>query len=178
LSAKRMGGETLWQAADDLLDRKRPGDFNQAMMELGATVCTPRKPACKACPMLKLCTTRGELAPRMNAPRQQKREIHYAFNRRDGKVFLVQRPRHASLMAGMWELPEVGGLNRAGDPWFAVRHSITVTDYTVHVWRLAAPVGVRGKWTRTDRLGRIALTGLARKILRRAENLGTSGDTV
>ena len=178
VSARRLSGESLWRAADDFLDRKRPGDFNQAMMELGATVCTPRVPACLTCPVNDLCATRGELASHTKAARQKKREIHYAFNRRDGKVFLVQRPRDASLMAGMWELPEVAGMKLAGDPWFAVRHSITVTDYTVHVWRLAAPAGVRGKWTRTDRLGRIALTGLARKILRRAEALGASGDAV
>src|ERR1700751_2793949 len=49
-SGGRLSGEDFWLVANSLLDRGRPGDFNQAMMELGATVCTPRGPACMACP--------------------------------------------------------------------------------------------------------------------------------
>jgi len=66
---------------------------------------------------------------------------------------------------------------RASDPrfWFTVRHSITVTDYTVRVWRMSAPLEVRGEWFVLDRLKRVALTGLARKILRRAGLAGTGG---
>src|SRR6266852_2892744 len=51
--------EDLWQAAENLLSRARPGDFNQAMMELGATVCLPRQPRCSICPVFDLCVTRG-----------------------------------------------------------------------------------------------------------------------
>ena len=54
-----LAGEGLWQTAETLLSRKRPGDFNQAMMELGATVCLPRQPRCSACPVFGLCATRG-----------------------------------------------------------------------------------------------------------------------
>ena len=61
VSGQRREGEGLWRAAADLLDRKRPGEFNQAMMELGATVCTPRAPGCLMCPVVELCATRGEL---------------------------------------------------------------------------------------------------------------------
>jgi A/G-specific adenine glycosylase len=175
-SGRRIAGEELWQAAENLLDRKRPGDFNQAMMELGATVCTPRAPGCLMCPVVELCATRGELSAGPKAARRKKREIHYALNFRDehgrgGEVFLVQRPRDASLMAGMWELPELAGGNGASKPLFTLRHSITVTDYTVRVWRGPAPDRVRGKWIRLERLGKVALTGLARKIIRKAELL-------
>jgi A/G-specific adenine glycosylase len=62
MSGKRLAGEELWQAANHLLDAQRPGDFNQAMMELGAVVCTPRAPACLTCPVVEFCATRGELA--------------------------------------------------------------------------------------------------------------------
>ena len=58
-------------------------------------------------------------------------------------------------------------------PWFTVRHSITVTDYTVQVWRKPAASGVLGEWVAADRLARVALTGLARKILRKAEILAS-----
>ncbi|HLW84397.1 MAG TPA: A/G-specific adenine glycosylase [Candidatus Sulfotelmatobacter sp.] len=176
VSGRRLTSEELWQAAEDLLDRKRPGDFNQAMMELGATVCTPRAPGCLTCPVVDLCATRGEMPAAAKAARQKKREIHYALNFRDedgrgGEVLLVQRARDASLMAGMWELPEVAAGNGASKPSFALKHSITVTDYTVRVWRSAAQAHVNGKWIAAERLGRVALTGLARKILRKAELL-------
>ncbi len=201
-AAKQIAGEELWRQADLLLDRERPGDFNQAIMELGATVCTPRAPECLKCPVVELCETRGELAGSSKAERQKKREIHYALDLRerdgrDGKVFLVQRPHDAGLMAGMWELPEMeaavarawekpiprfirndktNGRARVNDNanngttelLFTVRHSITVTDYLVHVWRMAAPAGTSGAWVAADRLKRVALTGLARKALRKA----------
>ena len=169
------------------------------MMELGATVCTPRAPACLNCPLVELCATRGETARSAKTARQNKREIHYALDYRSGEVFLVRRPHDARLMADMWELPELIGLVAGKDkkqksprarsdesqrkkkingnarthslktPLFTVRHSITVTDYTVRVWPTPAPSGVRGEWIAAHRLGRIALTGLTRKILRKAE---------
>jgi A/G-specific adenine glycosylase len=99
-------------------------------------------------------------------------------------VFLVQRARDARLMAGMWELPEVEGsavddgnkqiprFARNDNNTFTLKHSITVTDYTVRVWHVAVPSHVEGKWIPVHRLKRVALTGLARKILRRAEIAG------
>jgi A/G-specific adenine glycosylase len=167
-SGERLVGEKMWERAEAMLDRERPGDFNQAMMELGATVCTPRAPACLMCPVVELCATRGEMNGLAKPLRQIKREIHYALDRRDGHVFLVQRPRDASLMAGMWELPEIARPQNSTAPAFTVRHSITVTDYTVHVWRKSAPGGASGGWVTIDKLPKIALTGLARKILRKA----------
>ena len=208
---RRFAGQDFWLTAEELLDRERPGDFNQAMMELGATLCTPRGPVCLACPVLEMCATRGEMAGSAKTARQKKREIHYALDfrqdagREGGAVFLVQRPRDARLMAGMWDLPELAGPvmgadeqqirrfarndkmrekgHRMGDRtvtgsdprlWFTVRHSITVTDYRVRVWRMrmSAQSGLRGEWFGLDRLARVALTGLARKILRKAGLLG------
>jgi A/G-specific adenine glycosylase len=198
---KALSGEEFWLSAEALLDRARPGDFNQAMMELGATVCTPRAPACLTCPVVELCATRGEVAGLEKAAPQKKREIHYGLASRDGSVFLVQRPRDARLMAGMWELPEMNGsTSRAkaqsngdgeiaalktlrppkagrgemtrgdnGMGYLTLKHSITVTDYTVRVWRVPTASHGGGKWIPVERLERVALTGLARKILRKAE---------
>ena len=167
-SGRRIAGEDFWLAAESLLDRNRPGDFNQAMMELGATVCTPRAPSCLTCPVLDLCATRGEIAGAVKATPQKKREIHFALNFREGKVFLVQRPRDTSLMASMWELPETTPLPPRAKPALTLRHSITVTDYTVHVWRERSHDGIQGKWITVRRLPELAMTGLARKILRKA----------
>jgi len=171
VSGKRLSGEKLWAEAKRLLDVKRPGDFNQAMMELGAVVCTPRTPGCLACPVIELCATRGELAATSKPALQKKREIHYALNCKNGDVFLVQRARDASLMPGMWELPEVTRASDGTSPSFTLKHAITVTGYTVRVWSNAAPTGAGGKWVSRERLERVALTGLARKILRKAEML-------
>lgn len=177
-----LSREETWGAAETLLERSRPGDFNQAMMELGATICTPRAPACLTCPVMELCATRGERPPAAKPPRQKKREIHFALTRRNEAVLLVQRPRDASLMAGMWELPEIsappstrkqhcnGNGNGKSERLFKVRHSITVTDYTVQVWHSDSSDAV-GEWIVLRRLPKLALTGLARKILRKAEIL-------
>jgi A/G-specific adenine glycosylase len=193
VAGERLAGEGFWRAAEGLLDRERPGDFNQAMMELGAVVCTPRAPACLTCPVIALCATRGEMAGDAKAAPQKKREIHYALDYRKGTVFLVQRPRDARLMAGMWELPEIAAgakaqvksagtiaalkalrhpKTKSGDcagAWLTLKHSITVTDYTVRVWRVSAPSRVGGKWIPVGKLAGVALTGLAQKILRKAE---------
>jgi A/G-specific adenine glycosylase len=171
VAGKRLAGEELWETADHLLDAKRSGDFNQSLMELGATVCTPRAPQCLLCPVVDLCATRGELVATTKPAPQRKSEIHYALNCKSGTVFLVQRARDASLMPGMWELPELARVNGGSSPSFTLRHSITVTDYTVRVWQSAELLGIDGKWIPLERLDRIALTGLARKILRKAERL-------
>ena len=175
---KPISGERVWEVAEDLLDRERPGDFNQAMMELGATVCTPRSPACLTCPVMRMCVSRGEWAAQEKAAPQNKREIHYALHRRNGSIFLVQRPRDARLMAGMWELPEIVPPRDHGEPLFRVKHSITITDYTVEIWAVSEPAEIPGRWYAIERLSRLALTGLARKVLRRGGLFPASGRPV
>src|SRR6202140_2025383 len=133
----------IWQYAQALLANSRPGDFNQAMMELGATVCAPREPSCPMCPVRKWCVTQQSMerrtsppGPATNSTRQVKKEIWCVLTQRDGGIRLVQRPRKTSLMPGMWELPQSSDPPRplpASAQWRTFRHSITVTDYTVHV---------------------------------------------
>jgi A/G-specific adenine glycosylase len=168
-----------WQHAQALLANSRPGDFNQAMMELGAIVCVPREPRCAICPVRKWCVTQGDV-PRAAPPsRQKKKQVWCALEwrnsngRRFGKVRLVQRPRKAALMPGMWELPQWSEPPRplpAAAHWRTFRHSITVTDYTVHVVRNTplpdTPPVANGKWIGIDRIPQIPITGLTRKILK------------
>jgi A/G-specific adenine glycosylase len=169
-----LSGEGMWQTAETLLSHRRPGDFNQAMMELGATVCMPGQPKCLSCPVIELCATRGNpvllhLAQPKKSVRQKRRDICYALDHKNNSVFLVQRSKHASLMPGMWDLPEIplpSGLTAAS---FKLRHSITVTDYTVHVIRGPIPSLVKGRWLPRARVLQLPLTGLARKILREAQ---------
>ena len=71
-------------------------------------------------------------------------------------------------MPGMWELPEIAGQSGTAKAWLTLRHSITVTDYLVRVARCPAPQGTSGSWISQRRVAKLALTGLARKILRAA----------
>ncbi len=161
-------GNRLWRVAADLLSPSRPGDFNQAMMELGATLCLPREPKCRLCPVEGMCRTRGELKPSPPARRQARKEVDYALDCRQGSIFLVRRAREMTLMPGMWELPEIPR-DRSIEPSFTLRHSITSTDYLVRVARLALPREAKGCWIKASRAGKLPLTGLARKILCRAK---------
>lgn len=162
-----------------LLEARRPGDFNQAMMELGATVCLPRGPLCLECPVVGFCATRGEhWTPARKKMRSK--ESAYAFLRRTPRpprveVLLEKRPADASLMPGMWELPGIdpesaGEENKS----LTLRHSITDTNYYVSVYtldpkqqhRLPKGEAVR-QWHRVRDLRALPLTGLARKALKR-----------
>jgi A/G-specific adenine glycosylase len=165
---RRPSSEEVWRTADDWLDRQRPGDFNQAMMELGATVCLPRAPQCLLCPLADTCATRGELKDLEASPRQKKQQIRFGLARRGSTVFLVQRKKEESLMPGMWELPKYSG-NGDGKTLLSLRHSITVTDYKVHVLELPDPGSADGRWVASSRLASLPLTGLARKILKRVD---------
>ncbi len=162
---KNLPHADVWPVAEDTLDSNRPGDFNQAMMELGATLCVPRQPKCLMCPVSEVCRTRGELPAGEKARPQRKKEVHYALDCREGSVLLVERAKSESLMPGMWELPRIEG-NGVDGSWIKLRHSITITDYTVRVKQGSA--GVEGSWIPRNRVLALPLTGLARKILKRA----------
>ncbi|HEY6304497.1 MAG TPA: A/G-specific adenine glycosylase [Terriglobales bacterium] len=188
LTGINLTAPQTWRHARAFLANSQPGDFNQAMMELGATVCVPREPHCAKCPVQKWCVTQGE-APRAAPPtRQRKQQIWCALEWRTGnsnrngnqkgRVRLVRRSKKASLMAGMWELPQSTDPPRPlpdAAHWRTLRHSITNTNYTVHVLRNmplrstplpGVPPAAKGKWIGIDRIPQIPLTGLTRKILK------------
>jgi A/G-specific adenine glycosylase len=175
-----------------LLDPGRPGDFNQAVMELGATVCLPRNPQCLVCPVSSSCKTRGEhkTAPR---PRIATREVAYALcvrtaqsasesgGRPDREVLLEQRPAGASVMTGLWELPALrGGAGEADEVLLTVRHAIMQVNYIVRIYEVREEdvvartvAGGDQRWVPLGEAGTMALTGLARKVLRRAQLLSS-----
>ena len=155
-----------WEIAGQLLDGQSPGDFNQAMMELGALVCLPGQPMCHACPVAHLCGARGptEKAAR---PARLKAELHYALARRNGSVLLRQRNKQSSLMAAMWELPEIEAPGKPNKiPLLKLRHSITTTDYTVFVHDGKNKKRQTDRWVPLRSVYRLPLTGLTRKIIR------------
>lgn len=108
-SARKDILERLWTVAGELVRGPRPGDLNQALMELGATVCTPRAPCCERCPIARDCDARrqgdAEQLP-CKKPRATPRPMRAvaAWIERAGRVLVVRRPERG-LMAGLWELP-------------------------------------------------------------------------
>jgi A/G-specific adenine glycosylase len=184
-TAVRRKVETL---AADLLDPARPGDFNQSLMELGATVCVPRNPQCMMCPLVLECRTQGEHETPAR-PKMLSREVACALAVRSDphtgaarEVLLEQRPGSSTVMPGMWELPV---LREAVVPEqelrMTVRHSIMQVNYYVRVRVVfeddvdaLTVAGSLRRWVPLAEAARMALTGLARKVLSRAHLLSAS----
>ena len=163
-----------WETAELLLSRERPGDFNQALMELGATVCLPARPRCEECPWKQHCATARRTSPRPAtspvgaAPaKREVRHARYVLALRRGRVLLHRRATDASLMPGMWELPQADGRAKGDAKRF--RHSILDTTYHVDVYRIddIRRNGDRHqRWFAPPLLPTLPLTGLCRKVLR------------
>jgi A/G-specific adenine glycosylase len=103
--------ERLWQEAARLARGPRPGDLNQALMELGARVCTPRRPRCELCPLARGCRARRAGDPealprRRRRPRPRLLRGAGALLWRRGRALAVRRPERG-LLGGLWELPWV-----------------------------------------------------------------------
>ncbi len=168
----------LWARAGDLLDPARPGDHNQALMELGATVCTPRTPRCAGCPLQPDCLSAGTAdAERLpNKPRRVRRPLveRVAGLVRDGAgVWLVRRPSEG-MLGGLWELPAVEGTSapdalgalglRARGDGKVVRHLFTHREWRTSVYEADGAVP-EGRPFPERELAGVALTGPSLKAL-------------
>lgn len=167
LCGRDLRDEEYWQTATALLRRKRPGDFNQALMELGAMVCLPQRPVCSECPVKIFCASRGASPKNRQMPRK-KDVLKYVLARHNRSVLLVQRPSSSSLMPGMWELPAIqNGRETRCVPLMQLRHSITTTDYSVFVFPGCLKHLPGARWFAIAEASRLPLTGVTRKILHR-----------
>ena len=123
--ANRPASHKVFHAlADRLLDRRNPGRHNQALMELGALVCTPRAPRCRQCPVARFCLARrkglAHLYPRrQRPPALPMRRFVAGAVIKSGRILLVRRPEEG-LLGGLWELPG-GPLSESTDPVQACR---------------------------------------------------------
>ncbi len=165
--------ERFWSLAADLVRGPRPGDLNQALMELGATICTPRAPRCQPCPLRRSCRARREGDPEalpVKTKRTRVRSISAvaAWMTRRNRALAVQR-HEGGLLGGMWELPggpvgqdetpgqalvrtigERTGLRVSGaEPAGEIEHLFTHRRLRVHVFRC------------NDVEGRVRLDGFA-----------------
>jgi A/G-specific adenine glycosylase len=183
----------LWSLARELVPEQRPGDFNQALMELGATVCTPRTPRCDECPVAKACVARekGLVARLPELPdRREATEVRTAaVVVRNGAKVLVQRvPENAARWAGLTTFPfvelaegetsragaeraarEVGLEVTAGERLAVVRHTITRFRITLEVLEGAKRSGTPralARFVDQDALGELAMPAPHRKLAR------------
>jgi A/G-specific adenine glycosylase len=160
------------------------GDHNQAMMELGATLCLPRNPLCLHCPVYSMCKTRGEHITPQRAAQLSRPAAYLLSLQKRGRlteVLLELRPDDASLMPGMYELPPLPQDAVQGrEPLLRLRHAITNTNYYVQIFAAHGPddSGLRRAvpaaksdlhWVLTSRLSSLPLTGLTRKALQRLD---------
>jgi A/G-specific adenine glycosylase len=175
--------------AAELVSPQRPGDSNQALMELGATLCSPRNPQCSVCPVADDCKTQGEhqTAPR---PPMICREAAYALSVRSGRragqahleVLLEQRPAEQTVMPGLWELPALTeSAVPAKELRLTVRHTIMQVNYYVRIRTVfeddvdaMTVAGGARRWVPLGEAGEMALTGLARKVLTRLHLLAAA----
>jgi A/G-specific adenine glycosylase len=159
--------------AASLLDRRDPGGFNQAMMELGATICLPRSPLCLLCPVAEECRARA-LGTQAELPVKLKRiepkwiQATLLVIERAGKILLWRRKADAKRLGGFWELPSLEEAPGAalGEELGEFRHSITNHNYTFSV--LKAQVlrpDRRFQWLTPARLKVVPLSTVARKAL-------------
>jgi A/G-specific adenine glycosylase len=111
------GEKAIWALAEKHLPAGRAGDYNQALMDLGATICLPRNPKCAECPVKRICKAyalqiqeeRPVFKPKSHIPHHM---VAAAVIRKNGRVLIAQRPQ-GGLLGGMWEFP--GGKQEDGE---------------------------------------------------------------
>ena len=187
---------TLWDLARRLVPRRSPGDFNQALMELGATLCSPRKPRCESCPLSRICSahrsgneeTYPQASPRKRIVRVQTAALVIAHA---GRVLLIHRTG-TNRLDGFWEFPTAelsrpGSVIEEATTWAhqtlgfpirnprslgTIRHAITHHDITCHAlygWRGPGGGGRHRDrfWSAPEQIDERPLTGSTRKIWRK-----------
>jgi A/G-specific adenine glycosylase len=187
---------SYYNLAAELLDHDAPGDWNQAVMELGATLCTPVDPACSACPLASACEAyRSGLQAELPEGRRQRRPVSVtvaaALIRSVERVLVVRRPE-GRVLGRFWEIPQTGlddndeqGLARAlaqrhnlrvtiGPLLAVVRHAITFRRIRVEVYA-ADMVGALPhdeehiRWVTPAEMATLPLSSMTHKILDAAQ---------
>lgn len=167
---------TIWSEAEKILSREKPGDWNQALMELGATLCSPRAPSCDACPLTGHCVAFQKnlqsAFPEPNTPRQSVR-VRWTclWIEKNRQVLLWRRSSKERLLKNLWGFPEAERLRATnGAPIAHVDHSITCHRLSVElrtgVLRNGAPLPREAHWVPRRELPQRLVSSLWRKLLR------------
>lgn len=186
--------QQFWGLAEELLARRCAGDHNQAMMELGARICRPRRPDCDACPVRRFCEAdrqgiAEQLPVKAAKPKPVKLYAQMALVECRNKLLVRRRPSHG-IFGGLWEFPTVWGDNgcdigltdlietltgqrtELGEMQATVAHTLTHRRITLEVYRISLKQGqaVRAggddqRWLRRTELNGVALSKLYHKAL-------------
>ncbi|HUZ47840.1 MAG TPA: A/G-specific adenine glycosylase [Terriglobia bacterium] len=184
---------TLEENLDRLLSRRSPGNFNQALMELGQTLCLPRSPECPRCPLKRWCRAYGMGKPEsypQPRPRRQVEKWHLATAvLHQNHRFLLTRGLEDGLLDGLWNFPSALGESRSkalerlseklrvaagipiafGEPCHKLHHNITYRSIQVQIYAAELPESLRVKgcrWFAAGKIEQAAVSQLARKVLR------------
>lgn len=176
----------LWSRAAELVEGPRPGDLNQALMELGATVCVPRAPDCDACPVHDACIAHGEdRVAELPVPKKKKppRDVQLVAVVATSRGSIALTKTEGALFRGLWALPTAEGSGRDAarealrthgvsarlEPRARglVEHRLSHRHLRVEVWRATHARGARP--VANDALDELGISTLTRKLLACAE---------
>ncbi len=183
------GEKALWNLAAEHLPKGKAGDYNQALMDLGATICIPKNPHCLICPLMELCEARQKgNQDRRPVLKLKKKPPHYvlaaAVIMKNGRVLLAKRPSKG-LLGGMWEFPnsrvvgdrarELSKSLRSGyqlkvqrnDALGVVHHAYTHFKVTVYVFQckfVSKPANQNLTWTKISDLQNLPMGKVDREI--------------
>lgn len=184
--------KVLWCLAEEVLPAGRPGDFNQALMDLGATVCKPTGPRCEECPLAAVCAGRaaGDAEDFPRPKRRQKvtfvQRVALRIDASDGRFLLERRPR-GGLLGGMWELPARAiangsaqdtidgllsdlGLASETSELGTVEHRFSHRHWTTRVFRTASDAALESaaperRWVAAEELPDLGLPTVSRRAI-------------
>jgi len=175
--------EKLWSLAESLLPDKNPGDFNQALMELGATICFPSTPQCSHCPVQRTCLAHKKNTPLAYPARsrkenyEKKRMMTMVLRNNKNQVWIEKQPLKGR-WGGLWLFPfwdhkekmlnELGLQGKRPKPSMIVQHAFTKYRIKLEVylllWKSPAPKNRLGKWLSLSQLLHTAMAAPHRKI--------------
>ncbi len=197
VAAPSLSQDALWSLAEELVPRSQPGDWNQALMELGAAVCTAHGPSCESCPLAASCAARRSGRPEAYPARRARpapREVSaiagvLARTRPEAAILMLRRPSRG-LLGGLWEIPtgegdDAGALAEAlaartglhaepGEALGELRHVFSHRALTLRLVRLRRLSGrmrssaADARWCAHDEARRLPLSALMRKALKLA----------
>jgi A/G-specific adenine glycosylase len=194
---KGKTGNLLWQISETLIPHRRANAFNQALMDLGSMICTPREPQCVRCPLIDDCRGKASGDPEQYPSKIVKKRIPHiealsAVIQRDGRIFVRQRPAKG-LLGGLWEFPnwkiedkrtgslrlglkdhirkEMGMNVHVKEPIGTFQQTFSHFKLTLHVMRCEAlDRKGKGKWIPIKSLDHLAMSRIHRRIANAISN--------
>ena len=178
--SKGESKRAMWKIAESMLPQESCGDYNQALMELGALVCIPRKPMCALCPVRRLCQAQEpERLPVKTRVRSlhEEEQLSWIWDSKQ-KQFWLELPKNPTRWPGCYRLP-AAAINRhrkKQTTLFKERYTITRHQVSAYVIKDGAqpPSGRRGKWFKPHELEILFLPAPHRRMIEKALRLTTS----